>query len=734
MIKTHKPRGHFWTHASAFQQSKEYRNIAFDDCVVHPSKALVEDPDDRLPAQTRAKKRRRVERLAEDFLNGKPLFISSVRPSAATQKATIARDRGLPKSALATAEAETGLDHPALWEDQETDAEILARLQQFGRSDGDQVQPSDEAIIVQSEEARAGCSRTTRLRPSIYTLGPSEEALRKAASLRSRKFRRANSELPTIRDGLIAPAADFHEALEPRSEPSYDVGAYQDRRAPSPWLSRRDSHMPFAGQHVDGDSIDELQLSGVRSSALAGATALEFGNLDPHVSETRLSRGQSMASGGPQSHQLLFETAPEPSEAEIDSSAYAAGTSDKFYGSTVATVAPSVVNACMTESTLASIAQPSTSNDYNATSRDAATRLTRSAARRTMQHSADPIRSSAPGKIQHLDYLTAQASQNGSTPLKYRKGRLRSHEPVINNKDGDQAGQTVAAVNEPHPSDSPCSATKEAIERNLADSAYNAEQAESLRETWAGTQFLLHQAQRELVISPEKQLSAPKSSIGSSTPRNTCRPTSRSQEADEIRKPLHQLSQEPMPSTQAMLGNFEGWSTVKKPRGTLLSDSPYHTPTAKGKSAPFEHSAETCTPRPRVTKRIDKRASNLRFSMPANSSPDVSFPVDTATIQSFNRTEQTREINGRASAMKSSSVPPSISSNALLPTASAIAIEHSSVTRSGDSAALISSFQAGQGHSPPPRRDSSDLDDTVDDLTKDLLAMDDMSGVLSQIG
>ena len=70
MIKTHKPRGHLWTCPSLFQQSTEIRNISFEDCAPLPSKVLAEGSDDELQPKQRAAKRRRIEKLADDFLNG----------------------------------------------------------------------------------------------------------------------------------------------------------------------------------------------------------------------------------------------------------------------------------------------------------------------------------------------------------------------------------------------------------------------------------------------------------------------------------------------------------------------------------------------------------------------------------------------------------------------------------------------------------------------------------------
>ena len=97
---------------------------------------------------------------------------------------------------------------------------------------------------------------------------------------------------------------------------------------------------------------------------------------------------------------------------------------------------------------------------------------------------------------------------------------------------------------------------------------------------WPGTQAMLDQAQKDLLVSPLKANA--RDDVGNGTP-----PSSGEVPAEELlstihREPLKQLSQEPLPSTQVLLGNFEGFSTVKKPR-TRLHTSPVVTQTATSK-------------------------------------------------------------------------------------------------------------------------------------------------------
>lgn len=118
MIKTHKPRGHFWTCASVFQRSKEIRNVRFDDCV--PPDAAVLDPcsDEPLRPGEQAAKRRKIEKLVHDFLDGEVPIIQSAAMDTRTLKATVewnARSRTGKKFVMPR--VDFSHDVPDLWVD-----------------------------------------------------------------------------------------------------------------------------------------------------------------------------------------------------------------------------------------------------------------------------------------------------------------------------------------------------------------------------------------------------------------------------------------------------------------------------------------------------------------------------------------------------------------------------------------------------------------------------------------
>jgi hypothetical protein len=70
--------------------------------------------------------------------------------------------------------------------------------------------------------------------------------------------------------------------------------------------------------------------------------------------------------------------------------------------------------------------------------------------------------------------------------------------------------------------------------------------------------------QRDLLTSPEKPLPADQPDVITTASNDLDKSTGETSQKSD-REPLKQLSQEPMPSTQALIGDFAGFSTVKKP-------------------------------------------------------------------------------------------------------------------------------------------------------------------------
>ena len=276
MIKTPKPRGHFWTHASSFQQTKEFRNIHYDECTTSTSKVLVLGSDDRLTESERVAKRRRIEKLANDFLNGEPLFISSARPCPESLKSTIGwnkKSSNEPKFALPVVDRST--ESTALWEDVEDDEEILRQCcshpkRTKSKATVSDLHPGDEDSV--EVQARASCGPAKNVKTSRVLAGPSEDALRQAAELRARRAQRAASELPTITSRLSNVRRALRTNEEPRSEANMSNGGGSSHRKTSRWLLRRRSQAITADSEIDEDSADELRLSGVETPSMPART------------------------------------------------------------------------------------------------------------------------------------------------------------------------------------------------------------------------------------------------------------------------------------------------------------------------------------------------------------------------------------------------------------------------------------------------------------------------------
>lgn len=130
---------------------------------------------------------------------------------------------------------------------------------------------------------------------------------------------------------------------------------------------------------------------------------------------------------------------------------------------------------------------------------------------------------------------------------------------------------------------------------------------------WPGTQVLLAEAQKDLFNSPNKENTT--LYLGDQTTPQTTRNIPR-------RQPLQTLSQEPlpMPSTQALLDGWQGWSSIKKPRSaagkrTSILPSPS---SHRGKSNHISSEPVTC----HSFDEARLRKSSLRYSMSYNDTPD----------------------------------------------------------------------------------------------------------------
>ena len=84
-------KGHLWSHPSIFQQSIRFRQVSFEELRSTKDEVLLSGSDDDLSADQHVAKKRRIEKLADKFLDGIPLFVSCARPCPASLKAASLR-------------------------------------------------------------------------------------------------------------------------------------------------------------------------------------------------------------------------------------------------------------------------------------------------------------------------------------------------------------------------------------------------------------------------------------------------------------------------------------------------------------------------------------------------------------------------------------------------------------------------------------------------------------------
>ncbi|KAI7205270.1 hypothetical protein KC316_g13979 [Hortaea werneckii] len=274
MIKTHKPRGHFWTNASVFQQSKEIRNINYEDCTPPATSVLSQDPEDDLRPSERSAKRRRIEGLADNFLNGEPLVLSCCRPTAASLKATVeGNERSKRGEKWTWPEYEFSEDENELWVDLGDSRTQVQQPRPKHPAKGNArpripkaktVQPAtrrpdmDAESLMEVEEAQSTCKAVPRRAIPKLSTQPSSEALSIAAALRNRNIHRAVSEMPVRLDSSSQGNTPEERAIGSQSAPTPAARPrYFRTRKPAgtEWLLRRNTVL----HEVSPDeSVDEL--------------------------------------------------------------------------------------------------------------------------------------------------------------------------------------------------------------------------------------------------------------------------------------------------------------------------------------------------------------------------------------------------------------------------------------------------------------------------------------------
>lgn len=257
MIKTHQPRGHHWTCVSHFQQSKQYRNLDAESGESRSGKTLVTDSNDGASGSSRAAKRRRIETLANGFLDGKPLFISSA--SSNGQDLTKSVESVLHERRLGWDEVLDDHDDN-LWADGQDGWELLReRSKRLMAS-----KPLQDRSKDAPRETKTGRTHLSPIdgspepagliegqsRPTV-SIAPSEDALARAAELRARKGS-ANVKIA----GLPGKLLDVSKPATQSAPPTVKAQSFKQCSSSRPL----NPHTP-----TDTTMADELRLSRTES-------------------------------------------------------------------------------------------------------------------------------------------------------------------------------------------------------------------------------------------------------------------------------------------------------------------------------------------------------------------------------------------------------------------------------------------------------------------------------------
>lgn len=257
MIKTHRPRGHHWTCVSHFQQSKQYHNLDAESGESRSGKIIVTDSNDDVSGSSRAAKRRRIETLANGFLDGKPLFISSA--SSNGHDLTKSVESVLHERSLGWDEVLDDHDEN-LWADGQDGWEFLReRSKRLMAS-----KPLQDRSKDAPRETKTGHTHLSSIdgspepagliegqsRPTL-SIAPSEDALARAAELRARKDS-ANAKIA----GLPGKLVDVSKPATQSAPPTVKAQSFKQCSSSRPL----NPHTP-----ADTTMADELRLSRTES-------------------------------------------------------------------------------------------------------------------------------------------------------------------------------------------------------------------------------------------------------------------------------------------------------------------------------------------------------------------------------------------------------------------------------------------------------------------------------------
>ena len=453
MIRTHRPTGHHWTCASHFHQSKQYRNLDAQDWTAPLAKTLVTDPDDGLPTSSRVAKRRRVESLANGFLEGKPLFISSALANGPDLTTTV--DKVLHEKDMTWNELLDDYDGE-LWADGEDGWTTLRKRSKVrSRVKSPQSQPNSlrkgvrhhvtvPAPAVAFSQPPAPSS-TRNPHPRIST-APSSDALIRAAELRARRAslvakitvpcedllplqgQVTQSAPPTARAALSFKQCDLSRPFNPNT-PAETTMADELR------LSRTDSpsHRPRAftmptESFDSGTTIEDLSTRDDAEDPIpTGSTAMELCTAEQNpASNNRASTGDTVTSPVPHS---ASAGNVHPSWTPINDGKTQGLTSEK------SSHTPDMTSTTLAQSSFipfgTSLLDPAKTPHMASAAKAPPQRTTTSTrSRKSAKTPGSPKETSQQSnqsrlthsfKASKTEYIAAEKSQSGATPFVYRR-------------------------------------------------------------------------------------------------------------------------------------------------------------------------------------------------------------------------------------------------------------------------------------------------------------------------
>lgn len=435
MIRTHRPTGHHWTCASHFQQSKQYRNLDAHDWTAPSAKTLVADPDDDLPTSARVAKRRKVEQLANDFLEGQPLFISSACANGPDLTRTV--DKVLCDKGLTWNEILDDYDED-LWADGEDGWAALrqrSKARAAAKNSRSQSKGPRQSMRAHNDTSsndngavQSNHSRTATRLPHKISTAPSNEALTRAAELRARK-------------GLLLTNPVEHFDSVPRSKVQVTHSAPPTARAASSFKQCTSSRPFDPNTPAETTMADELRLSRTDSPSRrprAFTVPVESFSSETTVEDMPMPtlETEPMATGST-AMELCTALGDIHSSHRVDLPENGVLTAHNVHLSNTATwnainngqphpLATSTSESAKTPRTQS--ARKSTSQEPRSTGQQNTNNASTSFGKSSQSMSQSRLTSSF--KAAKSDFITVEKSQNGSTPFTYRK-RTKAGKDVI---------------------------------------------------------------------------------------------------------------------------------------------------------------------------------------------------------------------------------------------------------------------------------------------------------------